>query len=415
MFNKYLLIGIALSFSLSACGGSTPPTGADTASLSSMSSSITPLTPTGTDMAPIGSLNPGDAYDQTVPTADAMPAEVPAEQAVAEEVPAEAPVADELPAEDPTAASPATGTMPEDLTVSEPYNPSTTTSASSGATSYSSDGSFKVDQDTFNQWQAANIATDGTNLYVAAVDTKTPAKGTVITMDTSGGSWKDIGKSLLATFSLGALGYKMNKTITGLSVDSSGNVLVSDAADRVYTMATPKFSISTVELPLSGALDVASNGSDYFVATASGIQKIDSSASSATIFGSVTPTGGLGTDSSGNLYAVVGSSIKKFSASGTATDVVKNLSFATDVAVDNSGNIFVLGSSSVTWYDAKGVKQGEFGSGELQAPKALCVDLSGSVFVADAGTDYKTSMIFKYSPSSGSSSLGESLGSLEQL
>lgn len=419
MFNKNLLIGIALSFSLSACGGSTPPTGADTSSLSSMSSSITPLTGSSdSGITPVGSINPGDAYDQTanVPTTDAAPADTDAPEAAAE---AEADTAASATDTGATTASPATGTIPADTTVSEPYNPTTSsgsTSTTAAAVSYSTDGSYKVDQDTFNQWQAANISTDGTNIYVAAVDTKSPAKGTVITMDGSGGSWKDIGKSLLATFSFGALGYKMNKTITGVTLDSSGNVLVTDASDRVYKMAAPKFGITEVKLSLSGATDVTAAGSDYYVATASGIQKIDGGVSSVSSFGSVTPTGGLGADTQGNLYAVVGSTIKKFNATGTATDVVKNVSGGLDVAVDSKGNIFVLGMSSVTWYNAKGVKQGEFGTSDLVAPKALCIDSSDSVFVADAGTDYKTSVVVKFSPSSGGSgSLGESLGSLDQL
>ncbi|HEY9843634.1 MAG: hypothetical protein ACAI44_00690 [Candidatus Sericytochromatia bacterium] len=417
MFKKSVLIGIALSFSLTACGGSNMPTGADAPSMGSMSQTLTPMTAPGQDggITPVNDLNPGDAYDQSVETpAEEVPAEEVVEEAPAEEVPAEATEAAPDVAADAGASAP--GAMPEDTTVAEPYNPTTTTSSASSTPSYSVEGSFKVDQDTFNQWSAANIATDGVNIYVAAVDTKMPSKGTVISMDSSGGSWKDMGKSLLSTIFLGALGYKMSKTITGLALDSSGNVMVADAADRVYTLSSPKYSVTEVALPLSGATDVASAGDNFFIATANGIQKVDSSLSAPASFGSVTPTGGLGTDSQGNLYVVAGSSIKKLSASGSATQAVTGLGSPVDVAVDDQGNIFVLESSSVVWYNAQGVKQGEFGSGELTAPKAICTDSSGGVFVADAGADYKSSVVVKFSASSGGGgSLGESLGNLENL
>lgn len=410
MFKKSLIVSCAISITLSlvGCGGSEVP-GATEMPGSSLSGNLTPVTTTDSAISPVGDLSAGDAYDQTYEDPSAEGAEaLPEEEIPAEEVPAEEPVAEET-----SGAAP--GTMPEDMTVSEPYSPPASSSGSS-ATSYAAEGSFMVDQDTFNQWQAANISTDGINIYVLAVDNKMPAKGTVITMDSSGGTWTDIGKSLLATFSFGALGYKMDETVKGLAVDGSGNVAVADAEAQMYNLAAPKYSITKVEAAISGATDMAAaaDGS-FYVATSSGIQKVGSDLSSPTSFGSVSPTGGIATDSQGNLYAVAGSSIKKITSSGSATDAVKDISGALDVAVDGQGNIFVLGSSSVTWYNASGVKQGEFGGGELQAPVAICADSSGGVFVADAGTSHKDSAIFKYTASSGGGGLGESLGSLEDL
>jgi carbon monoxide dehydrogenase subunit G len=392
MFKKSLLVCISLSFSLSltACGGSNTPTGTDMSS-SSLSSGMTPISPVVT---PVGDLSAGDAYDQTFE-------EPAAEAGATEEAPAEEVATDAAPTTEATTAP----AMPADMEVAAPYAPASSTP---GAASYAAEGSFKVDQDTFNQWQAVNISSDGSNIYVAATDSKMPSKGTVITMDATGASWKDIGKSFLSTITLGAAGYKMSKTITGVTVDTSGNVLVTDAQDRVFSMTTPKFSPKEVALSLSGATDVASAGDAYYVASSSGIQKIDSALGGATSFGSVSPSGGLSTDAQGNVYAVVGSSIKKIDATGKATDAVTGLSAPLDVALDSQGNFFVLESSSVVWFNAKGQKQGEFGSGEFQAPKAICTDSSGSVYVADAGTSHKDSVVVKYTASSGGGGLGDS-------
>lgn len=409
MFKNSLLIGLTLSLSLAltGCGGSPPPTATDMSSMSSMSSGISPITATGDGaITPVGDLSAGDAYDQSYQ-------EPAGEETPAEEVPAEEAPAEDAAAATPTATGSAPSTMPADMTVAEPYKPATTGSTGSSAPAYAAEGSFKVDQDTFNQWQAVNVASDGVNVYVAAVDSKMPAKGTVITMDSAGANWKDIGKSFLATITLGAAGYKMDKTITGVALDSSGNVLVADAADRVFTLTAPKFSITEVDVAISGATDVVNAGSNYFVATSAGIQKLDSGLSAPSSFGSVTPTGGLGADAQGNVYAVVGSAIQKLSATGTAAEVVKGLSAPLDVAVDSSGNIFVLESSSVVWFNAKGVKQGEFGSGELQAPKALCTDSSGAVYVADAGSSHKDSVVVKFV--AGSASGGGLDSSLDTL
>ncbi len=401
MFKNSLLIGLTLSLSLAltGCGGSTPPTGADMSSMGS--SGMTPLNSnTSTGITPVGDLSAGDAYDQSY--------EEPAEEVPSEEVPAE--TAEEVHADTPTNTTSAPPPMPADMTVAEPYKPST--GSSSSAPSYSAEGSFKVDQDTFNQWQAVNVTSDGASIYVAAVDSKMPSKGTVITMDTAGASWKDIGKSFLSTITLGAAGYKMSKTITGVTLDSSGNVLVADAADRVFSLTAPKFSITETKLSLSGATDVVSAGDSFYVATAAGIQKLDAGLTAPSSFGTVTPTGGLGADAQGNLFAVVGSGIQKLSATGTGTEVVKGLSAPLDVAVDSNGNIFVLESSSVVWFDSKGVKQGEFGSGELQAPKALCTDSSGAVYVADAGSSHKDSVVVKFSAASSGGGLDTSLDAL---
>lgn len=386
-----------LALSLTACGGSvnSPTSGA----VSSLSTSLS--TPNG------GSgITPIESLDEETPAAEAPPVE---EAAPAAEAPpaeeaapaAEAPPAEEAPPAAAAEAAPPAEEAPKDLDavpdldVGSPYVPSG--SSLGGASSYVAEGSFKVDQDTFNQWQAVNVISDGSNLYVAAVDIKTPTKGTVIQMDTSGGAWKDLGKSFLSTITLGATGYKMTKTIQGLAMDDSGNLIISDTNDQLFRMDAPKYSVTTVKAALAGALDVVSSGGNFFVATSTGIQKFDSSLAAGSAFGSVTPSGGLGRDSQGNIYAVVGSAIQKITSSGSASEVVKDVSGALDVSVDSKGNIFVLMSDSVKFFNDKGESQGSFGSGDFTAPKAIFADSSGGVYVADSGTDHKTSQVVKFS------------------
>lgn len=397
-----LLSTLTLALSLTACGGSvnSPTSGA----VSSLSTSLS--TPSGgAGITPIESLDE-ETPAETAPVAEAAPAE---EAPVAEAAPAEeAPAAEAAPAEEapaaeaaPTEEAPAAAEAPQDLDalpdmdVSSPYVPSG--SSLGGGSGYVAEGSFKVDQDTFNQWQAVNLISDGSNLYVAAVDVKTPTKGTVIRMDTSGGAWKDLGKSFLSTITLGATGYKMTKTIQGLAMDDSGNLIISDSKDQLFRMDAPKYSVTAVKAALASTLDAVSSGGNLFVATATGIQKFDAALSVGSAFGSVIPSGGLGKDSQGHIYAVAGSSIQKIDASGNASEVVKDVSGALDVSVDSNGNIFVLMADSVKFFNSKGESQGSFGSGDLTAPKAIFADASGGVYVADAGTDHKTSQVVKFS------------------
>ncbi|MGE3725138.1 MAG: hypothetical protein AB7I41_06280 [Candidatus Sericytochromatia bacterium] len=395
-----ILSTLTLALSLTACGGSvnSPTSGA----VSSLSTSLS--TPSGgSGITPIESLEeetPAEAapVEETVPVeeapaAEAAPEVAPEVAAPAEEAPTEAAPAEETAA--PTEEEPKDLDAVPDLDVGSPYVPSG--SSLGGGSSYAAEGSFKVDQDTFNQWQAVNVISDGSNLYVAAVDVKTPTKGTVIQMDTSGGAWKDLGKSFLSTITLGATGYKMTKTIQGLAMDDSGNLIISDSNDQLFRMDTPKYSVTTVKAALASALDVVSSGSNIFVATSTGIQKFDSSLAAGSAFGSITPSGGLGRDSQGNIYAVAGSAIQKIDGSGNASEIVKDVSGALDVSVDSNGNIFVLMSDSVKFYNNKGESQGSFGSGDFTAPKAIFADSSGGVYVADSGSDHKTSQVVKFS------------------
>lgn len=453
LFKKHFLVSLSLTLglglSLVGCGGSEAPTGVDSSLQSSLGGldsgggltplddgGITPLDGTGTTT---------DAYDpvynlpadgaQTAPTtpvadpttttpaptdsstvadpslSDTAPTDTSADLSADIGTDASADLGTDLGTDLSTDPGSDLGDVPGDLDVLPPFNPG----GDSGEASYSMEDSFNTDQDTFNQWQAVNLVSDGANLYIAAVDQKTPTKGTVIQMDTSGGSWADIGKSFLSTITLGAGGYDMEKTIQALALDNGGNLLVVDHDDRVYKMPTPDFDIQEVAVSLTGASDATFANGNYFVTTSFGIEKVDTSLGMPTAFSKIKPSGGLGTDSDGNLYVVDGMTIQKIKSSGQAQKVVSGLEAPVDVAVNNEGDIFVLTNTAVQWYDASGKSKGEFGQGDFIAPRAICTDAGGSVYVADFGTDHKDSKIVKYSKSSGGSSLGDSTDSGSSL
>lgn len=400
MKKPILLTALTFSLSLTACGGSVNSPGADTVSSLSNGSSLSSLSSGGsTSLTPIESLDePPAAVEslesstETTPEAVAEPTSEAAAEA-APETPAE--TAPETPVETPTGETPVADmdSIP-DMDINAPYVPAG--SSLGGGRGYSVDGNFLIDQDTFNQWQAVNLVSDGSNLYVAAVDVKMPAKGTVIQMDTSGGAWKDLGKSLIATFTLGAAGYKMSKTIQGIALDDSGNLIVADSQNQLFSMAASDRQITTVKTALSNVLDATSVGNAVFVATTTGIQKFDASLSASSTFSQVIPSGGMGRDSQGNLYVVSNNTIQKIDSSGQASQVVSGLNAPLDVSVDSAGNIFVLESDGIKYYKSSGESLGSFGAGDFVTPKSIFVDASGTVYVADAGTSHKDSQIVRF-------------------
>lgn len=403
MKKTVLLTALTCSLSLTACGGSVNSPGADTigslsnaplASLSSASTALTPLESldeTGSEAHPQENLT--DTAPVAGQVAETAAPETPVE--TANEVPGEATAdTDTNPPEAPTETLPDLDAIPE-MDVNAPYVPAG--SSFDGGDGYSADGNFQVDQDTFNQWQAVNLVSDGTYLYVAAVDVKTPTKGTVIQMDTSGGSWKDLGKSLLSTFTFGAAGYKMTKTIQGIALDDAGNIIVADKQNQLFSMAASDRRISTIPVALSNVLDIVSIGNAVYVATTTGIQKFDtSSLSTGSTFSTVVPSGGMGRDSQGNLYVVSNDTIQKIDSSGQATQVVSGLNTPLDVSVDSTGQIFVLESDNIKYFKSSGESLGSFGMGDFTAPKSIFVESSGTVYVADAGTSHKDSQIVRF-------------------
>lgn len=282
------------------------------------------------------------------------------------------------------------GELPE-MEISDPFHPG------GGSKGYRQADAFLVDQDRMNQWQAVNIATHDGQLFIAAVDRKSPTKGTVLRLEPDGTGWNNLSTSWLGTIDLFDWSYTLKSTITGIAIDSKGQLLISDYSARVYTAAGSsryRFTEKTVN-GLHGTLDAVYANGHYFIATPQGIQQLDESFGIPSTLSTLKPTGGLAAHE-GLIYAVVQSEVHRIQASGQSQRIISGLEQPIDVAVDNEGHIFVLTPDGVRWFDASGNEQGEFGLGAFIKPKALCLDSSGALYVADEGNDHSDSQIIKF-------------------
>jgi hypothetical protein len=250
-------------------------------------------------------------------------------------------------------------------------------------------GSFKVDQATFNQWQARGIAVSSGTIYVSVADTNgLSKKGSIVKMNSSDGkSWKDLTSSLMG------LRHPLDATVTGLAV-SGGSIIAVDSASKVYSVDASSGDVKVIKT--AGGTDVAAGGGSVFIANGS-VEKSDTSASSRVPIMGLTASGGVGSDNMGNVYAVSGNTIKKADIQGQVMDIVTtNLSGAIDVAADSrNGDIYVLESSMIKRFNANGQLMASFANGATKAI-GIAVDESGAVYVADAGSNNKDSKVNKF-------------------
>jgi hypothetical protein len=209
-------------------------------------------------------------------------------------------------------------------------------------------GSFKVDQDLLNQWQAKAIAVSGGIIYVAAADiSNLSKKGSILKMNSSDGkNWKNITSKLLG------LRNPIDSTVTGLTV-SGGTIIATDSNSKVYSVDASSGSVKVITS--AGGTDVASGAGSLYIANGS-VEKSDSGASSRTPIMGMTTNSGVGSDNLGNVYAVSGNTIKKADPQGQVFDVITtDLSAPVDVAADSrSGDIYVLEQSTVKRFDSNG-------------------------------------------------------------
>lgn len=250
--------------------------------------------------------------------------------------------------------------------------------------------SFKVDQDSFlNQWQAKGIDVSNGTIYISAIDVKSLIKkGTVIQMSTAGENWKDMASAWLG------LRHPINSTARGLSMTSSGSILVVDEKSGMFTVdSTGKATSSQAD----GALDIASGGSTSWIYSVRGLEKSDDTGASRSPVSGVAATGGIGADAQGNAYVPVQNTIVKVSTSGSPTVLIRNYLHApADVAVDpRNGDVFVLDGGEIKRYDKNGEFIVSFGSSALD-PVGIDLDEDGSLYVADFARDSKSSQIIKF-------------------
>jgi len=182
-------------------------------------------------------------------------------------------------------------------------------------------------------------------------------------------------------------------TPRGVAVDSNGNVLVADWANRTIRMTTPAGTVTTL----------AGLAGSYGSADGTG---------SAARFGGLT---GIALDSSGNVYvadsnnhtirkvtpAGVVSTLAGLAGSSGSADGSGNAArfhSPADVAVDNSGNVYVadFGNNTIRVITPTGVvttlagmagtwgsTDGTGNSARFYGPQGVAVGIGGNVYVAD--------------------------------
>lgn len=181
---------------------------------------------------------------------------------------------------------------------------------------------------------------------------------------------------------------------TGIAVDSTGTVYVSDTANNRVRRITVDGTISTV-----AGNGTATNSGDFGPATMAGIAR---------------PTG-LALDSKGQLYVATSSTIRIVSSSGVITTIVgtglpgysgdggpalsASLSSPSGLAFDPSGNLYIADSGNncvrmvtpsgtITTVAGNGI-QGYAGDGglaslaELSSPTGIAVNSQGGLLIAD--------------------------------
>jgi len=325
-------------------------------------------------------------------------------------------------------------TLPSWLSLSPGSNYSITTVAGDGNATFADGNSTTA---SFNIPFGVAVDSSG-NIFVADEMNnkirKIDSSGNVTTVAGDGNATFADGNSTTASF----------KYPTGVALDGSGNIFVSDygnnkirkidTSGNVTTVAgtgvmgfadgnstTAKFGQPTgVALDGSGNIFVADYGSNK-------IRKIDSSGNVTTVAGDGTATFadgnsttasfkdpyGVALDSSGNIFVsdTHNHRIRKIDINGNVTTVAGtgNATFAdgnsttasfnnpTGIAVDSSGNIFVADwlnnrirkidtSGNVTTIAGTGAPtfaDGDSTIAKFHSPSSVAVDSSGNIFVAD--------------------------------
>ncbi|RYX97243.1 hypothetical protein EON78_05480, partial [bacterium] len=288
------------------------------------------------------------------------------------------------------------------------YSPPGGGGTSGGGVTYALAGNIAVDQDSYvpssipyigqlapsrNQWQAIGVAASGSTIMLTASDKSgLLKKGTAITISAATGKdWKNVGSEYLGTR------HKMDATVKGITVDSSGKIYTIDAEKYIYVI--PKANtVSKVDAGFSGGLDVVAVSDGLVISTTTGLKKYPfSTITAGTELGAgVIPTGGVGADKAGNVYVVSSNIIKKVTPAGVVSDFTTGVDSALDVTVNNEGKVFVLTNQKVIVFDEAGKQVNTFGEGEFVAPQAIASN-GVDIFVSDSGSTYKDSQIAMYS------------------
>ena len=230
---------------------------------------------------------------------------------------------------------------------------------------------------------------------------------------------------------------------TGVTVDSSGNLYVSDTSNHRIRKITPDGIVSTFSGSSAGFVDgqvtvakfnnpngitIDSSGNLYIADRNNNrIRKIDTSGNVTTIAGSTYGfADGQGTnakfayprgitiDSSGNLYVTDSNNhrIRKITPDGIVSTfsgssagfadgqgTVAKFNLPVGITIDSSGNLYVSDTSNhvirkispsgsvstVAGFGTLGSTDGQGGSARFTNPQGVAIDNSGNLYVADTG------------------------------
>jgi len=256
--------------------------------------------------------------------------------------------------------------------------------------------SFTGTQSTvLSEVPASGVALDGSgNLFISDLS------GRVLKVAASDGAQTTVVDGLFGPF--------------GLTVDAAGNVIIADTYNsRVLEVAAGTGSQITIASGLNKPQGVAVDrtGNLFYAMYGGPVVKIASAGGSSSEVGSgLAHPEGLAVDAAGDLFITDASNniVVKVPADGSAqTTIASGLNQPYGVAVDSAGNVFIADYSRIVKVPAGGGSQITLAGG-LNRPIGLAVDATGNVFIADTGNHRLLKLQTSDSANFGNVSVGSS-------
>ncbi len=213
----------------------------------------------------------------------------------------------------------------------------------------------------------------------------------------------------------------------GICVDNSGNLFVTDpfnyAIRKVTTTGVVSTALSPTVSQFFGFIE-ADNSGDLFVAQGFGISKVVSGTKSS-FASSGSSNGGVGIDSSGNLYVSSSSTtISKITPTGTVSafagtpniydysdgqSAQARFDNIWDLCVDSIGIVYAADGGRIRMIRPNG-QVSTLAAGFSSSVAGVCVDGNGIVYVADPGTNTISKILQHGRPQAGISAASVNIG-----